>query len=609
MNKNTLTTEPKTLNPEFKYFLKALSYFDDDELELLSTGNIPAPIALNRALNLKNATPGQISGVAKDLAHIHSLSVNRLTILETMGYISSEELVAQQKLLIDSMAILEEDNLWIPINFGLPLEKSLVRACDYRSIKKQLVKIANDERINTEAKRRRVGGKTDQPYCSDDTLTFRKTQEEISQKTLEGVYVSRVGSGQITTLADIAKGQEQRRFNQLFHISKNLQSVADDADFEGYFVTLTAPGNYHPNPALGKCSYDQTRLRSGHEYIQDRWKLIRARLAKLKCSLSVDTFFGMRFVEAHKDGCAHWHLLFFTTPERFSIFQNLANEYFPARRQWDYEQVDRTRGEASSYLFKYVAKTVNSSKFEDARLLPDEEDESRLENDQASLKHVDRVTATLRAQRIRQFQCFGISNTLTKYRIINKIEESINEFVSDSVRQSLLACRMYNNGKKDKSDRNLIGFKNLITKFTDSFELIKEPYLNRFGEPSSRITGILFSCGFAYYLPEYEISRNLEDILEEVQYWANDEELDQLERDTFITNTAPDIDTSWDELFKEPETVTVIYSYPRPTASQLIERIKQQQPKRLLVNYIDIQTKNEADPPLSAHEIIELLTT
>ncbi|MFV3406798.1 replication endonuclease [Pseudomonas sp. NY15463] len=609
MNKNTLTTEPKTLHPEFKYFLKALSYFDDDELELLSTGNIPAPIALNRALNLKNATPGQISGVAKDLAHIHSLSVNRLTILETMGYISSEELVAQQKLLIDSMAILEEDNLWIPINFGLPLEKSLVRACDYRSIKKQLVKIANDERINTEAKRRRVGGKTDQPYCSDDTLTFRKTQEEISQKTLEGVYVSRVGSGQITTLADIAKGQEQRRFNQLFHISKNLQSVADDADFEGYFVTLTAPGNYHPNPALGKCSYDQARLRSGHEYIQDRWKLIRARLAKLKCSLSVDTFFGMRFVEAHKDGCAHWHLLFFTTPERFSIFQNLANEYFPARRQWDYEQVDRTRGEASSYLFKYVAKTVNSSKFEDARLLPDEEDESRLENDQASLKHVDRVTATLRAQRIRQFQCFGISNTLTKYRIINKIEESINEFVSDSVRQSLLACRMYNNGKKDKSDRNLIGFKNLITKFTDSFELIKEPYLNRFGEPSSRITGILFSCGFAYYLPEYEISRNLEDLLEEVQYWANDEELDQLERDTFITNTASDIDTSWDELFKEPETVTVIYSYPRPTASQLIDLIKHEQPKRFYVKYTDIQTKNEADPPLNTHEIIELLTT
>jgi hypothetical protein len=605
MNKNTSTTRPKTLSSEFKHFLKALSYFDDNELELLSTGKIPAPIALNRVLHLKHATPQQISGIAKDLVHTHSLSVNRLTILETMGYLSAEELGAQQKLLIDSMAILEEDDQWIPINFGLSLEKSLLRACDYRSIKKQLIKIANDERINSEAKRRKIGGKTDQPYCSDETLKFRKTQEEISQKTLESVYVSRVGAGEVTTLADIAKGQEQRRFNQLFHISKNLQSVADDAGFEGYFVTFTAPGNYHPNPALGKCSYDQARLRSGHEYIQDRWKLIRARLAKLKCPLSIETFFGMRFVEAHKDGCAHWHLLFFTTPERFSIFENLANEYFPSRRQWDYEKVDRSRGEASSYLFKYVAKTVNSSKFDDARLLPDEEDESRLEKDQASLKHVDRVTATLRAQRIRQFQCFGIRNALTKYRVINKIEENINEFTSESVRQSLSACRMYNNGKQEKNNRNLIGFKNLITKFSDSFELIKEPYLNRFGEQSSRITGVLFNCGYAYYLPEYEISRNIEDLLGEVQYWASDEELDKLERETFMQHTEQNYDTAWDDFFK----VTVIYSYPRPTASQLIDLIKHQQPKRFFVKYTDIQIKTETRPPLSVHEIIELLTT
>jgi len=609
MNKNTLTTYPITLSPEFKHFLKALSYFDDNELELLSAGKIPPPVVLNRAVYLKHATPEQISGIAKDLAHIHSLSLRRLNVLEMMKYISTEELGAYQRQVIESMAILEESEKWIPISFGLPLEQSLARACDYRSIKKQLVKIANDERINTEANRRKVGGKTDQPYCSDQTLTFRKTQEAISLKTLEGVYVSRVGSGQIITLADIAKDQEQRRFNQLFHISKNLQSVADDAGFEGYFVTFTAPGNYHPNPALGKRSYDQERLRSGHEYIQDRWKRIRARLAKLKCPLSVDTFFGMRFVEAHKDGCAHWHLLFFTTPERFAQFQSLANEYFPARRQWDYEKVDRARGEASSYLFKYVAKTVNSSKFEDARLAPNEEDEKRLDNDQSSLKHIDRVTAALRAQRIRQFQCFGISNTLTKYRIINKIEENVDEFASDSVRQSLLACRMYNKGKKDKSDRNLIGFKNLITKFSDSFELIKEPYLNRFGEPLSRITGILFNCGFAYHLPEYEISRNLEDLLGDIQYWASDEELDKVERDTFITNTLSDLDTSWDELFKEPETVTVIYSDPRPTASQLIDLIKHQQPKRFFVKYTDIQTKTEARPPLSAHEIIELLTT
>jgi len=124
MNKNTSTTYQKTLTPEFKNFLKALSYFDDDKLELLSAGKIPPPVVLNRAVYLKHATPEQISGIAKDLAHIHSLSLRRLNVLDMMKYISTDELVAYQREVIESMAILEESEKWIPISLGLPTEQS-----------------------------------------------------------------------------------------------------------------------------------------------------------------------------------------------------------------------------------------------------------------------------------------------------------------------------------------------------------------------------------------------------------------------------------------------------------------------------------------------------
>jgi len=576
--------------------------------------------ALQQPLLLKFCSPDRISGIAKTLSRINSTIIAEIDLNVAKGVVTYAEGERTKIDFLRNLSVFEQLELKRYIDFGKNTEGSLKRACDYRSLKKQLIKLANEERINSEAVSRRVGGYTGVNYCSDQTLNFRERQREISQKTLEKIYVRKVGTDQVATLAQISSGQEQRRFNQLFHISKNLQSMADDLGFQGYFVTFTAPGNYHPNPSNGRCSYDQQRLRSAHEYIQDRWRLIRARLSKLKLSLSIESFFGMRFVEVHKDGCAHWHLLIFTTAERFAIFQGLADEFFPAFRQWDYKAVDRERGEATSYLFKYLAKAVDSSKFYDARLEKNAGDVERLENDQSSLAHTDRVNAALRSQRIRQYQCFGMSNSLTKYRVINKIEESLNDFESESVRNTLSACRMYNNGKADKESRNLIGFKNLLTRHSDSFELLREPYLNRFGEPVTRITGVLFKCGYVYYLPQYEISQDLDALigLEEMIYFSypcmsDDRELDQLERDTFFEELSSGCDPELDELFKELDTVTVIYSdpscHPRPTASQLIDRIKQQQPKRFFVKYTDIRTKNETGPPLSAYEIIELLTT
>ncbi|MGE8050004.1 replication endonuclease [Pseudomonas monteilii] len=571
---------------------------------------------LQQPLLLKFCSPDRISGIAKTLSRINSTIIAEIDLNVAIGVATYAEGERAKIDFLRNLSVFEQLESKRYIDFGKNTEGSLKRACDYRSLKKQLIKLANEERINSEAVSRRVGGCTGINYCSDQTLKFRERQREISQETLEKIFVRKVGTDQVTTLAQISSGQEKRRFNQLFHISKNLQSMADDLGFQGYFVTFTAPGNYHPNPSNGRCSYDQQRLRGAHEYIQERWRLIRARLSKLKLPLSIESFFGMRFVEVHKDGCAHWHLLIFTTPERFAIFQNLADEFFPASRQWDYKAVDRERGEATSYLFKYLAKAVDSSKFHDARLEKNAGDVERLENDQSSLAHTDRVNAALRSQRIRQYQCFGMSNSITKYRIINKIEESLNDFESESVRNTLSACRMYNNGKVDKESRNLIGFKNLLTRHSDSFELLREPYLNRFGEPVTRITGVLFKCGYVYYLPQYEMSQNLDALigLEEIIYSSypcitDDRELDQLERDTFLEELSSGCDPELDELFKELDAVTVIYSDPRPTASQLIDFIKHQQPKRFFVKYTDIQTKTEARPPLSAHEIIELLTT
>ncbi|MDF5959084.1 replication endonuclease [Pseudomonas aeruginosa] len=401
-------------------------------------------------LRLRYCSPSRISGIAKTLTKSNCKTINNLNLQASLGLIDENQLRIEKEKFLQDLWVCEDEGLHRHINFSMEAEMAIKRACDYRSIKRKLIKVANEERINEEAKKGQVGGKTMQPYCSDRTLEFRKRQEEASHKSLEKIYVKRKSSDHIITLAEIAKKQELRKFNHLFHVSKNIQAMADDLGFKGYFVTFTAPGNYHPNPTKGKRSYNQDSLRNAHTYLQDHWKLIRARLAKADVPLSISTLFGMRFVEVHKDGCAHWHLLIFTNRKNFSIFRELANEFFPAHRQWDYKKINRKKGSATSYLFKYVAKAVDSSKFEDARLEQNEQDDELFELDRASLAHAKRVTAALRAQGIRQYQCFGIGNAITKYRLINKIEECVSSFTSETMRNTLSACRMYNNGKKIK---------------------------------------------------------------------------------------------------------------------------------------------------------------
>jgi hypothetical protein len=615
--------------------LIASRLFNNEELEHLAKGILPAPKVYDKPLRLRTCNPLQIGGITKDIVLENRLEIDRLNLLEMLHLVTPEELEARQKSFIQNLYIYEEVDSKRKIDFSVRTVQALKRACDYRSVKKQLVKIANEERINEEARYAKIGGQTNEPYCSDQTLAFRKQQQEITKETLSKIYVSGKHSDQLITLADLALNQELQKFNKLYHLTKNIELMADEAGLTGYFITFTAPANFHPNPIKGKKSYDQVDVRNAHTHIQKGWKLIRARLAKAGIPLSTTTFFGLRTVEMHQDGCAHWHLMIFTTPENFSVFDNIANKIFPGYNQWKYEVIDKSKGDAASYIFKYIAKAVDSSQFTHAKLKPDSLDSELFALDKSVLTHASRVSAALKAQRIRQYQCFGLGKALTKYRLINKIQEHVDTFASPSVKTILSACRMYNDGSRNKEGRNLVGFMNLVNNFTGHIALVKEEYLNRFGETAKRITGLEFDCGYIYELPRYDIYTSLPDLLEaeKIRLYPEmpaldamhisviNEELDQLERETFRISQHAANDDIDDGFFKEHEnTVTVIYSVPskayrpqgandkRPTASDLLKIVKETNIRRYNVSYIDVQSMKIHKPPLDADEVLALLS-
>lgn len=632
----TSNSQRLLIDDESKQKLIASRLFNFEELEQLAKGILPCPQVDDKPLRLRMCSPLQIAGITKDIVLENRLEIDRLNLLEMLNLVTPEELEARQKSFIQNLYIYEEVDSKRKIDFSVRTVQALKRACDYRSVKKQLVKIANEERINEEARYAKIGGQTNQPYCSDQTLAFRKQQQDITVETLSKIYVSGKHSDQLITLADLALNQELQKFNKLYHLTKNIELMADEAGLTGYFITFTAPANFHPNPIKGKKSYDQVDVRNAHTHIQKGWKLIRARLAKAGIPLSTTTFFGLRTVEMHQDGCAHWHLMIFTTPENFSVFDNIANKIFPGYNQWKYEVIDKSKGDAASYIFKYIAKAVDSSQFTHAKLKPDSLDSELFALDKSVLTHASRVSAALKAQRIRQYQCFGLGNALTKYRLINKIQEHVDTFASPSVKTILSACRMYNDGSRNKEGRNLIGFMNLVNNFTGHITLVKEEYLNRFGETAKRITGLEFDCGYIYELPQYDIHTSLPDLLEaeKTRLYSEmpaldamhisviNEELDQLERETFrISQHAANDDDIDDGFFKEHEnTVTVIYSVPskayrpqgandkRPTASDLLKIVKETNIRRYNVSYIDVQSMKIHKPPLDADEVLALLS-
>lgn len=425
----------------------------------------------------------------------------------SLGMLNPETYQGALQAFIERLSVEIEHGKHVKLILGKKQPSILKRSVDYRTIKRHVTRIANDERVNAEAMQRSVGVSTNELYCSDRTLrdTLKRAEKNQEYLSTKGFLLD---DGQtMVTLAEIAKGKELRRFSELYHINKNLEAMAQERALSSYFVTLTAPPNFHPNPSKGKNSYDQERLRAAHEAIDKGWKLTRARMSKSGVKFCTDVFFGIRFVEAHKDGCAHWHLLIYARAEAFAIFERHVRTYFPRRTQYDGKIINPEIASAASYTFKYMSKAVDSSKTSHQAHTEGARKEERSDSDLSELTHVDRVNAALKSQRIRQFQLFGVQNSMTRYRYLNKISTKLNDIQCETAKKVLKDCR-FNDGSSFNNDpaheKNLSGLKSLLEHHSDKIEFIKENYTNRFDEPTTRIRGIRIH-DFEYHFPEREI--------------------------------------------------------------------------------------------------------
>lgn len=241
-----------------------------------------------------------------------------------------------------------------------------------------------------------VVGKGRQEYVSTQTLC-RRTQQKARWQRFADTSSLTHGDKRVK-LSTIIADSAQRRSAELYHLSKSLQTVAEQDGLHWSMWTLTAPPEFHPAPSHGKSSWnDQTDPRQAHDYIAVRWQRVRAKLEAHGIKLS-----GVRVTEPHKDGCAHWHLAVFYNPDDHAAIHAAFRSYWPTESGAQEVVGDPAKGAFASYIFKYISKAIYS--------------DDNAEN--ATCKAADAWRSTWG---VRAFQFFGLP-PLTLWRELRKLE-------------------------------------------------------------------------------------------------------------------------------------------------------------------------------------------
>lgn len=191
------------------------------------------------------------------------------------------------------------------------------------------------------------------------------------------------------------------RRNEMMVRLRGLEEWAEENNNEALFLTLTAPSSFHAGN--GNKKWSGVNPRDTQNYLNKVWQQFRALLSKRNIK-----FYGMRVAEPHKDGTPHWHALAYVPVEHkeevIRLFKQKAleldgNEKGAAEHRCKVEKCDKTKGSATAYIAKYIAKNIDG--FALAGEVSDEDPTLSLHDNAL------RVRAWASRWGIRQFQFYG----------------------------------------------------------------------------------------------------------------------------------------------------------------------------------------------------------
>ncbi|EAR22871.1 A protein [Nitrococcus mobilis Nb-231] len=257
-------------------------------------------------------------------------------------------------------------------------------------------------------------------YISDES--FKRYQQKRTRNAQLFQVAELINDlGQKYTLAELvalSTASLKNRRNELMARMAGFQKLAFMLGHAPEFYTLTCPSKYHPRHSesceRNKRHDPDLTPKAAQDYLNRLWCRIRAKLKRSGIEV-----YGFRVAEPHHAGTPHWHTLLFMAPQHVEAVRAIFREHCLAedgdqpgaeKRRFDIRVIDYSKGTATGYIAKYVAKSVDGHGID-----------SDLHGHDAKVSS-QRVTAWASLWGIRQFQQIG-GPPVTVWRQLRRLAE------------------------------------------------------------------------------------------------------------------------------------------------------------------------------------------
>ncbi|MEM7540513.1 MAG: replication endonuclease [Pseudomonadota bacterium] len=283
----------------------------------------------------------------------------------------------------------------LPVN-SLPHHSRIKRLCCPRWWFKRIRKMTRRAREQLARELGRVGVHRE-AYATNATVFDYQSMQRRNEALLSNMEAVNTTTGEVLNLGDLNEhslANPRNRFYEMIVRVRGFQEIAESSGHEVYFVTLTCPSRFHPltKRAQPNPRYRDATAREANDHLCRVFARLRA-----YCHRHEIHFYGIRVVEPHQTGTPHWHFLLFAKPDEAerltAAFQHYAleldgDEPGASTHRLKIERIDPSKGDATGYIAKYLAKNIDDSILND-------------------LGNSVRIRAWSSLNGIRQFQFFG----------------------------------------------------------------------------------------------------------------------------------------------------------------------------------------------------------
>lgn len=329
------------------------------------------------------------------------------------------------------------------------------------------------------------------PYISQNAFSLHRQAVKKSMEFIKGQILENIeDESERVELYEIwlkTNSNPQIRRLEMMNRLRGIEEWAEHYGYEALFLTLTAPSAYHAQHSKGgeNKKWNGANPKQTQHYLNKVWQRYRAILKKRGIVLK-----GMRVAEPHHDATPHWHLLAFVEKEHVEVVEQLfrqkaleedGDEKGALQHRCKVERCDKTKGSATGYISKYIAKNIegfNADDLKDANGNISDEDKKLNLNENAR-----RVRAWASLWGIRQFQFYGVGS-ISVWRELRKLTDGKVQQLKDKVVEDLFIAAHNSDYALYMDKQQAHGANAAVKTF---YETTGE---NKNGEVTKKITGI-----------------------------------------------------------------------------------------------------------------------